>query len=45
MRAIQRFNLETAPHTLTENKPPRGLTKNWQIVNGQLVCAWVKHPN
>jgi|GEM_PF-5798480 len=37
--------LETVLLTLTEKKPPRGLSMNWQMVNGKLVCAWVKSPD
>ncbi len=46
----------TNPHTtpttsavptlsVTEQKPPKGLFLNWQIVDGKLTSTWLQHPD
>jgi len=45
MQAIKRPTTETPSFTVTEKTPPRGLSMNWQVVDGKLICAWVKNPD
>jgi len=45
MYTIQRPLVATTSLPVTEAKPPRGLSMNWQVVNGKLACTWVKNPD
>jgi len=45
MLMIERPTIETTPVSVTEKKPPRGLSAQWQKVEGKLICVWFKNPD
>jgi len=45
MQTIQSPSNLPSSKTITEQTPPRGLSANWRMVDGKLVCAWFKNPD